>query len=87
MVAMFLGAGGEFLWRDGVMQSSWAAMMMEQLVAKAGATWLTAATQGSQEFKKKIVCQLSFKGPNTHARQLDSFIHSQKERKKNQRIQ
>lgn len=53
MVAMFLGAGGEFLWHDGVMQSSWAAMMMEQLVAKAGATWLTAATQGSQEFKKK----------------------------------
>lgn len=66
------------------MQSSWVAMMTEQLVAKAEATWLTAAIQGSQEFKgeKKKVCHLSVKEPNTHARQLDSFIHSQKERKK-----
>jgi hypothetical protein len=63
-------------------------MMTEQLVAKAGATWLTAATQGSQEFKKKKkqnkkVCQLSFKGPNTHSRQLYSVT----EGKKNQRVQ
>lgn len=63
-------------------------MMTEQLVAKAEATWMTAATQGSQEFKgKKMVCHLSFKEHNTHTRQLDSFIHSQKERKKNQRVQ
>jgi hypothetical protein len=58
-------------------------MMTEQLVAKAGATWLTAATQGSQEFKKKknkikksVSCHS--KGPTPT---LDSFTQSQKGKK------
>lgn len=54
MVSMFLQIGGEFLPSEEGHAEQLGCMVPEPLVAKAGAAWLTAATQGSLELKNSL---------------------------------